>query len=362
MFAESFIAYLELALLMIIPIFLFALWTSHSFKGYNSHKHNQSEPSQSHNSFVSSFFDMDQIRIKRKDFPSVLRWASIDEPKKFSLTSMVVDHHSQGSWYIPAFHDKFSAGWNHTANRGFSSHPFSCSVRFIGIALESTMKGYIRGGTGYLTLNVGNNMKSSSSKNDTDRVHCYYMTNKDYGSEFQTNPKTLGIAVTCPILLDSEIGQYEFRGTMVPGYYCRLLADETVTVNIHLYPSSYEVLLDIHSKKDSHDITANLKNVPSNKVTDKSEIISTIVTAPHGKRKEITKSINRREGRPHAVCAVQTFQNQQTGYYLISFYFYIYPFWYFCFYFDLNFDVDNIVMYVPYIYLRKFFPSNILSR
>ena len=98
---------------------------------------------------------------------SILSWDAIETPKRISIVSMSVDHHTSGvisdsalyiiffysfivqSWYIPSLHQKYSVGWNRTVERGFLSRPFACSLRFIGVALESTLKGFVGGGTGF---------------------------------------------------------------------------------------------------------------------------------------------------------------------------------------------------------------------
>lgn len=49
--------------------------------------------------------------------PSVLKWDTVEKSGKFSLTTMVVDHHSVGPWHVPSLHEKFSVGWNRTFNR-----------------------------------------------------------------------------------------------------------------------------------------------------------------------------------------------------------------------------------------------------
>ena len=125
-------------------------------------------------------------------FPSVLTYDKVDKPGRVTFLSMVVDNHNEGSWYVPAQHNKFSPGWNRTVNQGFLTKPHACEIRFIGIGLESTLQGYVRGGTGYLTMHVGKKFHHGYDKNETMKVHCYYMTNKYYGSEFLTKPKTLG--------------------------------------------------------------------------------------------------------------------------------------------------------------------------
>jgi hypothetical protein len=47
------------------------------------------------------------------------------------------------------------------------------------------------------------------------------MTNKHTGSEFIDKPKTLGIAIYCPVTLDLEVGPYEFKKEIVQGNACR---------------------------------------------------------------------------------------------------------------------------------------------
>lgn len=109
---------------------------------------------------------------------------------------------------------------------------------------------------GYLTIDFTNARKKrfyhGFDKNESNRLYCYYNTNKDTGSEFivrpstippqlsinwtypsQTNPKTLGVAVYCPVDLDDETGPFIHQRSMEQGYFCRPLAD---------YPSDVEVL------------------------------------------------------------------------------------------------------------------------
>ena len=200
-----------------------------------------------------------------KIFPSVLKWDKVDNPKHFSLTAMVVDHHKDISWFIPAQHSKFYAGYNRTVSRGFLDKPLACTVKFFGIGLEPSLDGFIRGGTGYLSMHKGSKYYHGYDKNETNKVHCYYMTNKDYGSEFLTKPKTLGIVVSCPIWLDSEIGEFQFRSTIPPGYYCSLLARITLSVYVTLRPTSYKVPLHlgpdipIHTTTDANSIPENTR-------------------------------------------------------------------------------------------------------
>lgn len=214
---------------------------------------------------------------------------------------MVVDHHSEGSWYIPSLHHKYSIGWNITIKKGFLSRPYACNIRFFGMGLESTLSGFEDGGFGYLEIAKTNAAKASSlishyrhhhsgSRNETERVHCYYMTNKGHGSNFQDTPKTFGLAIYCPISLDLEAGEYAFKGIMETGYYCRALADSAAEVSIHLRPS------------------------PSSSISLSEDVISSsIETNPSALRLMAFKSLSKDEqNRVHAVCTVQTFRNKQT--------------------------------------------------
>jgi hypothetical protein len=120
--------------------------------------------------------------------PSVTQWESLDTPGKFSIVSISVSHHSDSSWFLPALHEKYSIGWNRTINKGFLNRPYSCNIRLFGVALEKTLEGFQTGGTGYLTLGFENNLKKKYwhgfDKNETNKIYCYYITNKDTGSEF----------------------------------------------------------------------------------------------------------------------------------------------------------------------------------
>jgi hypothetical protein len=129
-------------------------------------------------------FDSNNFKIK----PSIDSWDTTSQKKSFSIISMIVDHHSPSSWYIPHLHDKYTAGWNRSTLKGFLNSPFACDVRFYAIALESTLQGFEKGGTGYLAIEFENEHQKKFwhgyDKNETNKVHCYYKTNKDCGSEF----------------------------------------------------------------------------------------------------------------------------------------------------------------------------------
>ncbi len=118
--------------------------------------------------------------------PSVQQWQPLDTPRQFTIMSMKVDHHSDSPWYIPALHAKHSIGWNRTQELPAGNRPYACSIRFVGVGLESTLEGYQTGGTGYITIGFKTDKMNwhGFERNETHRAHCYYRTNKDTGSEF----------------------------------------------------------------------------------------------------------------------------------------------------------------------------------
>ncbi|RYG95594.1 hypothetical protein EON65_55735, partial [archaeon] len=175
--------------------------------------------------------------------PSILSWENIELQRRFTVLSMTVDHHSDASWYMPSLHARHSIGYNRTLLKSnFLTRPYACTVRFIAIALESNLQGFQEGGTGFITLAFEADKKTywhGFDQNETNKVHCYYLTNKDTGSEFIDKPKTLGLAISCPIYLDDEVGEFHFKRPMEQGYYCRPLADRVVQIELHLRSSNY---------------------------------------------------------------------------------------------------------------------------
>jgi hypothetical protein len=123
-----------------------------------------------------------------KVHPSLRSWNTVDTPKRFAVTSMVVDHSSSGNWFMKSLHEKHSIGWNRTLGLPFSGSPVACNIRFFGVGLESTLEGFQTGGTGYLTIGFSSagrkDLWHGFDKNETNKLHCYYKTTKDTGSEF----------------------------------------------------------------------------------------------------------------------------------------------------------------------------------
>lgn len=136
--------------------------------------------------------------------PSSLKnWNSVDTHQRFAITSMVVEHSKHVNWYIPSLHQKHSAGWNRSQVSHFSNSPTACNIRFFGVGLEATLNGFQTGGTGYLTVGFANAAKREFwhgfDKNETNKIHCYYKTTKDTGSEFIVRYLSINtlIAVDC---------------------------------------------------------------------------------------------------------------------------------------------------------------------
>lgn len=120
--------------------------------------------------------------------PSIRKWDTIETNKKFSILSMAVEHSSEGNWYIRNYHDKYSVGYNRTIAKGFLNRPIACNIRFFAIGLEKTLEGFQGGGVGHLAIGFENKAKKKFwhgfDKNETNKLYCYYSTNKDTGSEF----------------------------------------------------------------------------------------------------------------------------------------------------------------------------------
>jgi hypothetical protein len=256
---------------------------------------------------------------------SVTKTNKIDEPGKFSVISMHLQHHADTSWHVPSLHDKYSWGWNRTFVNEKMLRPHACTLKFYAMGLESTVEDFMAGGTGYLGIEVKGKGKPQwygFDKSDKWKLHCYYMTNKGYGSEFVDDPKTLAFAVYCPVPLDVEVGAYEFRKIMEPGYFCRNFADVPIKAELYLRPSNYNLVPNDGQEflvlaqnstilNDSIDVAA--KNI------ENKQIVSDFVTAPTAARTQDIRLSEALDPRPHAICTVQTFRNAQSGPMLYAF-------------------------------------------
>jgi hypothetical protein len=232
---------------------------------------------------------------------SITKWDFIDTKRKFTILSMSVDHHSDGSWYIPSLHDKFSIGWNRTVEKGFMNRPNACVIRFYGLALESAFFGFEDGGTGFFIIGSANGKYVwhgvDRNNNETAKTHCYYQTNKNHASDFIDEPKTYAFVVHCPIALDQEIGIYSPRARMHQGYFCRILADWKTKSYLRLRPTNF------------HPLPAHLPALKE----DPSELEAEFFTSPQVEKMMQIRNIDKHDHRPHAVCTVQTFRNAGSG-------------------------------------------------
>lgn len=273
-------------------------------KGDNQGHHGHTAHNRPHQIEVEgSILPIPHLMQNLSFLPSVGKWNMIEEKRKIAITSVVVDHNRDGPWYVPSLHNKHSIGWNRTLATGYMQRPYACTIRMFGIGLESTLNGFQYGGSGYLTLSfMGQGKKRywhGFEKNETSRLHCYYMTNKHLGNEFIDKPKTLAIVVYCPLTMDNEVGPFEFRAIMQPGYYCRVLSDSIADLEINLRPTAWK-------PPPSYDVLDD----PAN---EKAEIKGEFSTTPSAMRLQEIKEQQYLDPRPHAVCTVQTFRNAITG-------------------------------------------------
>ena len=273
--------------------------------------------------------------------PSLLSFTKLIAPDGTQQNLSVISVHTEMSpteskWYIPSMHDQYSAGWNRTMDAYYANRPFACHLRFYAVGFEKALQGFQSGGVGELKLahTLFRNSKRPRkvfTGYGTDKIYCYYNTNKHTGSEFKDKPKTLALAIYCPVTLDMEVGPFIFRNVMHSGHICRPMADDLVEMELMLVES------DAIVKPPFRESTMN------DYIIGKRTVSSTFVTAPVAHRdltfKRLTYaaegmggppdllrgiSAKHREpgekpwegfhmSRPHAVCAVLTFENPGTG-------------------------------------------------
>eukprot|EP00605_Chrysophyceae_sp_TOSAG23-4_P000234 GSChrysophyteH1.ASY1.ANO1.271.1 assembled CDS len=238
---------------------------------------------------------------------------------------MHMQHHSDTSWHVPSLHDMYSPGWNRTFAAMKMLRPHACTLKFYAMGLESTLEKFMNGGTGYLAIEVKGQGRRTGwygyDEHERLKLHCYYWTNKGYGSEFVDDPKTLPVAIYCPVHLDTEIGEYAFRNLMEPGFFCRNFADYAVKAELYLRPSDFQLA------GDGRDFLTLARNSTlleeavdeAAKAIDKKQIMSFFETAPAGPRLQDIKLSEALDPRPHAICTVQTFRNAQSGPMLYAF-------------------------------------------
>lgn len=137
---------------------------------------------QSHNLSYESFH--------KDKVPSMRQWDSIDRKGHFSVMSVHVDHHFESNWHIPSLHDEVTNGLNGSDRDPHNGkRPYACTLRFFGVALESTMKGFENGGSGYLTIaftrSNGKPIFHGFDKTEANKLHCFYTTSQGTASDFK---------------------------------------------------------------------------------------------------------------------------------------------------------------------------------
>lgn len=297
---------------------------------------------------ASSVSSSPWIDLKRNDTfpPSIRQWQTVSEPATISLLSLSLRRGTEGSWYIPHRFQKHSSGWNRTVERAQLDQPYACNIQLYGLAYESNLHGYIKGGTGYLQLQYhlenGRLVKVGFDTNETKKIHCYYMTSKDFGSEFLDTPKTLGVIASCPITLDMEIGEFSFRQAMVPGHICRAVSEYETTAELTLRPTHFS--LDPALNQDPPAAVASSSTGVASKAGARRRLgrkwtpppelpppsaLATIagkgLITPAAIRQHmaIQYQLIHKNLSLNAVCAVQTFRNPQSGpmlYLFVKFY------------------------------------------
>ena len=88
-------------------------------------------------------------------------------------------------------------------------------------------------------------------------------------------------------------------------------------VEVHLRPSSYT---SHSSNTDLVGTVFDSKTGQRRQATEADEIVGEVVTSPMERRSLEHKELLRNDGRPHAVCTVQTFKNKFSGKFSLFFF------------------------------------------
>lgn len=156
------------------------------------------------------------------------------------------------------------------------------------------------------------------------------------------DPKTLGVAISCPISLDMEVGDYDFRSKMHSGKICRIMQQFDTKLELILQPSEYErkdsnekVLQNSNRSSKKLRGISNLRTKKSSSKHSSNEIAALFSTSPQSDRSlkihhhmqeeqeltmksEKTKSLQFVSSN-HGVCTVQTFRNSLSGHFMYLF-------------------------------------------
>lgn len=132
--------------------------------------------------------------------PSMRQWDSIDKTGHFSVMSLHVDHHFESNWHVPSLHDEVSGGLNSSdRDPHHGKRPYACTLRFFGVALESTLKGFENGGSGYLTIaftrSNGKTIYHGFDKAEAHKLHCFYTTSQGTASDFKVRSTAPHVSV-----------------------------------------------------------------------------------------------------------------------------------------------------------------------
>ena len=82
---------------------------------------------------------------------------------------------------------------------------------------------------------------------------------------------------------------------MIPGHYCRTLAEYVTSVELALRPTAFVLPADDMLSKDPP------------------ELKSKFLASPFAPRSQFIKEQSEADPRPHTVCTVQSFRNSNSG-------------------------------------------------
>jgi hypothetical protein len=80
--------------------------------------------------------------------PSVLEFEKIGTgypDNAISVISLVNEVSAlETKWYVPSFHDRYSAGWNRTVANSYGNAPYACHLRMYAVGLEDRLKPFLK--------------------------------------------------------------------------------------------------------------------------------------------------------------------------------------------------------------------------
>lgn len=210
---------------------------------------------------------------------------SLEDNFPLSVLSVVLEHGRAGPWAVP---QKFPEEMRSLHNASGGLEQLACHIRMYAIILEPTFQSVAPELTEAVALLKINSTITSYS---SPRVFCHISTSYNLGSDFKDTPKTLGLAIYCPVTQDMEMGERHFKAFMPEGAYCTPLAK---------YPT--RIHLDIRASLAAF---AN-SNVPLIKADTH--------VLPYQLKSQQLRELG--HSRPHGVCIVQNFVNSYTSHML----------------------------------------------